>query len=50
VRCVAVALEVFKLYMRILWGLQISFMGPVVDQPIRDELRGEFTSFEVDTC
>jgi hypothetical protein len=41
-------LEVFKLNMRILSVVQISFVDPVVGQPIKDELRREFTSFEVD--
>jgi hypothetical protein len=34
--------------MRILLAVQIRFVHSVVGQPIKDDLRGEFTSFEVD--
>jgi hypothetical protein len=43
------ALEVFKLNKRILLAVQISFVDSVVGQAIKDELRGEFASFEEDT-
>jgi hypothetical protein len=42
-------LEVFKLNMGILLSLQISFVDPVVSKPIKYELRGGITSFEIDT-
>jgi hypothetical protein len=35
--------------MWILLAVQISFVDPIVGQPIKDELWGEFMSFEVDT-
>jgi hypothetical protein len=39
---------IVKLNMQILLAMQISFVDPIVGQPIKDELRGEFMSFEVD--
>jgi hypothetical protein len=36
--------------MQILLTVQISFVDPVVGQPMKDELRGEFASFEVEAC